>query len=160
MMTTVGVFVDEEPSFVRHLVGYCGLDLVQFHGPQPPGLCAEFLPRSIKSIQLRDPGDLSLAASYRGAVRALHFDTHTAGGGGGTGTPCDWKLAREGTLLGVPVILAGGLGPGNAVDAIREVSPWAIDVNSGVEERPGVKSHVLMKALAVNLTSAGKEIHR
>jgi phosphoribosylanthranilate isomerase len=160
MVATVGVFVDEEPSFVRHLMSYCGLDLVQFHGPQTPRLCARFLPRSIKSIHLKSPEDLSRAASYIGAVRALHFDTHAAGGGGGTGMACDWGLAREGALMDVPIILAGGLGLDNAVTAITEVSPFAIDVNSGVEERPGVKDHALMKALADKLENFTVKKHR
>lgn len=157
MMTTVGVFVDEPPSFVDSMIHFCGLDLVQFHGPQTPDMCARFMPRSIKSVHLKDRESLSYAASYKGSVRALHFDTHTSGGGGGTGIPCDWSLARDGAALGLPVVLAGGLGPTNAADAVRAVSPWAVDVNSGVEERPGVKSHALMRELSINLEKCGKE---
>jgi phosphoribosylanthranilate isomerase len=157
-VTLVGVFVDEEASFVRHTIQYCGLDLVQFHGAASPEFCESFFPRSIKSINLNDPAALDFAKSYRGTVRALHFDTHAAGGGGGTGIRCDWNLAREGMLQGLPVILAGGLDPDSAVDALVQLDPYAIDVNSGVEERPGIKSHVLMQRLAGNLEKAGKGV--
>ena len=151
VITTVGVFVDEDPSFVDSMIIRCGLDLVQFHGPQTPDMCARFMPRSIKSVHLKDRESLSYAASYKGSVRALHFDTHSGGGGGGTGIPCDWVLAREGAALGIPVVLAGGIGPANAAVAVRAVSPWAVDVNSGVEARPGVKSHALMRELSNSL---------
>jgi len=156
-VTSVGVFVDEEASFVRHAMKFCGLDLVQFHGPAPPEFCAAFFPRSIKSISLNGREALDVAQSYKGAVRALHFDSHGAGRCGGTGVCCDWSLAREGMRLGLPVILAGGLDPQSAADAVTQIGPHAIDVNSGVEESPGVKSHGLMGRLAANLEKAGKE---
>ncbi len=159
-VTSVGVFMDEEAYFVHHLVEYCGLDLVQFHGDVPPEFCAGFFPRSIKSISLHDHLALAQAESYRGTVRALHFDSHAPGGGGGTGIRCDWNLARNGIFLGLPVILAGGLDPDSAVEALTKLGPYAVDVNSGVEESPGVKSHVLMRRLAANLEKAGKGIKR
>lgn len=158
MITAVGVFLDEDPSFVESMIRYCGLDLVQFHGSQTPWMCARFMPRSIKSVHLKNRESLSFAASYKGSVRALHFDTHAPGGGGGTGVRCDWSLAREGAALGMPVILAGGLGPENAADAVRAASPWAVDVNSGVEEQPGVKSYALMRELSINLEKCGKGV--
>ena len=158
LVTAVGVFVHEEPSMVRRIIDHCGLDLVQFHGPQPPELCARFMPRSIKSIHLADRKSLELADTYVGSVRALHFDTHSAGGGGGTGLTCDWALARQSVRRGVRVIIAGGLGPENAKDAIREADPWAIDVNSGVEKSPGVKCHDLMRALATILKTCERNV--
>jgi phosphoribosylanthranilate isomerase len=156
-VTSVGVFVDEEASVVRHTIEYCGLDLVQFHGARSPEFCADFLPRSIKSISLNDREALARAESYRGAVRAVHFDSHAPGGTGGTGMRCDWGLVREGLLLGFPVIVAGGLDPESAVDAVTKLNAYAIDVNSGVEESPGIKSHMLMRRLATNLENARKE---
>jgi phosphoribosylanthranilate isomerase len=159
-VASVGVFVDEEASFVHRLIEYCGLDLVQFHGDVSPEFCGGFFPRSIKSISLHDHRALAQAEFYRGTVRAFHFDSHAPGGGGGTGTRCDWNLAREGILLGLPVILAGGLDPDSAVEAFTKLEPHAIDVNSGVEESPGVKSHALMRRLAANLEKAGKGIRK
>jgi phosphoribosylanthranilate isomerase len=50
---------------------------------------------------------------------------------GGTGTTFDWTMLPSG--LSQPVILSGGLTPGNVGAAIRQVKPWAVDVSSGVE---------------------------
>ena len=57
----------------------------------------------------------------------------------GSGIPCDWESAREGAQR-TELILAGGLNPGNVAAAIAEVRPFGVDVSSGVEQRPGVKS--------------------
>ena len=64
-----------------------------------------------------------------------------------TGKTFDWKLAKKIKRQGIPIILSGGLGPSNIDRAIRTVKPYAVDVNSGVEERPGKKSYVLMRDL-------------
>ena len=57
---------------------------------------------------------------------------------GGTGQTFDWRLAVEAKALGVPIILAGGLTPGNVADAVRRVRPYAVDVSSGVGDRKSV----------------------
>ena len=69
----------------------------------------------------------------------------TADKAGGTGQTFDWQLAVKIKKIGIPIILSGGLGPANIEEAIRVVRPYAVDVNSGVEERPGKKSFVLMR---------------
>jgi phosphoribosylanthranilate isomerase len=75
------------------------------------------------------------AASFPADADALVMDQSM-----GTGTPYDPAFARELVRSSpVPVILAGGLTPGNVADAIRSVQPYAVDVASGVEVRPGVK---------------------
>ena len=66
---------------------------------------------------------------------------------GGTGKTFDWDLALEAKDMGVPVILAGGLDTFNIEEAISRVHPFAIDINSGIEESPGKKNHELMREL-------------
>ena len=66
------------------------------------------------------------------------LDTHKSGQKGGTGESFDWSLARQAQEYG-PVVLAGGLKPENVAAAIREASPLAVDVASGVEASPGKK---------------------
>jgi phosphoribosylanthranilate isomerase len=71
----------------------------------------------------------------------LLFDT-----GGGTGRVFDWNLLAHYKST-KPFFLAGGINPGNVAEAIEKTNPYAIDVASGVEERPGVKDHRKLRAL-------------
>ncbi len=144
---TVGVFVNEEPATIKEIIQFCGLDLVQLHGDESPDLCQELMPYTIKAFQLKDESSLSAIDPYLGRVRALLFDTYSEEKRGGTGRTFDWELAVRGKELGVPIILAGGLTPSNIQQAISTVRPFAVDVNSGVEERPAKKSPLLMRRL-------------
>jgi phosphoribosylanthranilate isomerase len=144
---TVGVFVNEDPAVIKNVKHYCGLDLVQLHGDESPDLCAELMPYAIKALRIKDESSLRTARPYRGKVRALLLDTYSKDKAGGTGETFDWQLAIKIKKLGVPIILAGGLGPSNINDAISTVRPYAVDVNSGVEEHPGKKNHTLIEDL-------------
>jgi phosphoribosylanthranilate isomerase len=62
----------------------------------------------------------------------VHVDAHVKGMYGGTGTVADWFVAAD-FAQRYPVILAGGLAPGNVADAVWRVHPFAVDVSSGVE---------------------------
>ena len=88
----------------------------------------------------------TLAREYAEAgAAALLLDAQVGGRSGGTGRRCDWSLAAA--LAGaasLPVILAGGLNPENLEEAARQVRPAGLDVSSGVEEAPGVKSEALL----------------
>jgi phosphoribosylanthranilate isomerase len=147
LVQTVGVFVNEAPSRVQEIMGFCGLDLAQLHGDESPDDCEALTPRAIKALRLRDESSLAVAATYRGKVRAVLLDSYVKGRRGGTGTTLDWDLAARGLELGIPVILAGGLNPGNVRRAVSVVRPFGIDVSSGVEERPGRKSAALLDRL-------------
>ena len=144
---TVGVFVDEEPAAIKEMIHYCGLDLVQLHGDESPDLCCDLMPYTIKALRIKDESSLRTSRIYLGKVRALLLDTYSKGKAGGSGKTFDWQLAIKIKKLGIPIILAGGLGPSNIDGAINTVRPYAVDVNSGVEERPGKKSRALMKDL-------------
>jgi phosphoribosylanthranilate isomerase len=144
---TVGVFVDEGSAAIKEMIHYCGLDLVQLHGDESPDLCCELMPYTIKALRIKDESSLRTSWIYHGRVRALLLDAYSKDKAGGTGKTCDWQLAIKIKKLGTPIILAGGLGPSNIDDAVSTVRPYAVDVNSGVEDRPGKKSHTLMKDL-------------
>jgi len=146
-MKTVGVFVNEKAAIIREYINYCGLDLVQLHGDEPPDFCRQLMPHTIKAVRIKDESSLEMCSAYQGNVRALLLDTYAADKAGGTGKTFDWQLALKIKETGIPVILSGGLGPSNIEAAIRVVRPYAVDVNSGVEERPGKKSFALMKEL-------------
>jgi phosphoribosylanthranilate isomerase len=144
---TVGVFFNETLATIREVMQYCGLDLVQLHGDESPAFCDELMPYTIKSLRVKGESCLQTSRAYRGKVRALLLDTYSEEKVGGTGKTFDWKLAIKVKKAGIPIILAGGLGPTNVNLAIQTVNPYAVDVNSGIEEYPGKKDPVLMKAL-------------
>ena len=144
---TVGVFVNEEPERIREIMAFCGLDLVQLHGDESPEMCESLMPRCIKAIRVRSKSTLKKARAYAGKVRALLLDTYSEEKRGGTGSTFDWDLAGEAKSTGIPIILAGGLHPDNIEEAIMTVRPFAVDINSGIEQSPGKKSRFLMEEL-------------
>jgi phosphoribosylanthranilate isomerase len=144
---TVGVFVNEGHATIREIKHFCKLDLVQLHGDESPDFCHALMPYSIKALRIKDSLSLPSIKAYQGKVRALLLDTYSKDRAGGTGKTFDWKLASKIQKLGMPIILSGGLGPSNIAEAISTVKPYAVDVNSGVEERPGKKNTGLMKDL-------------
>ncbi len=144
---TVGVFVNEKPARIREIMAFCGLDLVQLHGDESPEMCDTLMPRCVKAIRVRYKSSLETIRSYRGKTRAFLLDAYSEKARGGTGNTFDWGLAREAKNIGTPIILAGGLHPDNIEEAILTVRPFAVDINSGVEQRPGEKSRFLMERL-------------
>ena len=134
-VATVGLFVDPEPDAVRAALATVPLDLLQFHGHEPPELCRAFARPYVKAVpvgeQATTEGLLEYAARYADAAGWL-FDAPPSGGlPGGTGKTFDWDaLPRD---LARPLVLSGGLNPGNVGAAIRRARPWAVDVSSGVE---------------------------
>ena len=145
---TVGVFVDEDLTTIRDIMKFCGLDLIQLHGNEPPEVCRQLMPQVVKAFRLKAASSLLPIKRYHGQVRALLLDTYQQGVKGGTGKTFDWNLVANNVReFDMPVILSGGLTPSNVQAAISVVKPYAIDVNSGVEDQPGKKSLTLMKEL-------------
>ena len=151
LVKTVGVFVNEEPARLKEIMAFCGLDLVQLHGKEPPQTCRELSPRVIKAFRVGDRSSLAELGSYVGKVRAYLLDTFVVGKKGGTGETFDWHLAAGARAFGVPVILSGGLNTSNITAAVSSLHPYAVDVNSGVEEKPGKKSERLMSEFMENI---------
>ena len=148
---TVGVFVNENPAKIKQIMRHCGLDLIQLHGDESPDLCSVFMPHTIKALRIRDQSCLETSRVYYGNVRALLLDTYSKDKAGGTGKTFDWSLAVKIKELGIPIILSGGLGPSNINLAFQTVRPYAVDVNSGIEDYPGKKNPILMKAVMTPL---------
>lgn len=143
-VTSVGLFVDAEPAFVRAVLSGVTLDLLQFHGDEPPEYCVAFQRPWIKAVRMRPGTDLrELVERYRGAS-ALLLDTYDSAAAGGTGRRFDWDLVPA--WLAPHIVLAGGLNPSNVGDAIRRLRPYGVDVSGGVESAKGVKDRVKMEA--------------
>jgi phosphoribosylanthranilate isomerase len=137
-VATVGVFVDEDAGRVMEIAREAGLGAVQLHGHETPAYCTQMGISVIKALRVRDEGDIRTLARYE--VSAFLLDTYKEGQMGGTGEVFDWDLALKAKQGKTPIILSGGLNPDNVAKAVEKVRPYAVDVSSGVEVKPGVKN--------------------
>jgi phosphoribosylanthranilate isomerase len=138
-VSKVGVFVDEKPDSIRQISELCRLDIVQLHGQESSRFCQQLNKPVIKGIGLQRKEDLINLLPYsKNVVTALLLDSYSEKIPGGTGRSFDWDLAKQAKAYG-RIILAGGLSPENVRQAINEVQPYAVDVSTGVELRPGKK---------------------
>ena len=131
MPDRVGVFVNEEADFINDVVEQAGLHFVQLHGDESLEFCQRIHRPVIKALSLRNEDDRHKVNEYRDVAWRILLDTPTVQWGG-TGVPHDWELART-IAQEIPILLAGGLTPENIAEAIRQVSPWGLDVSSGIE---------------------------
>ena len=143
----VGVFVNWEPQVVDAVARAARLGSVQLHGAESPEEVAELARgrRVTKAVQVKHGFRVASLARYR-AADAILLDGFARGLHGGTGRTLDWKLARAASRYG-RIILAGGLTAENIAEAIRVAQPFAVDVASGVESRPGRKDPAKLRAL-------------
>jgi phosphoribosylanthranilate isomerase len=148
-VTKVGVFVNEDPRKVLEILSYAHLDFAQLHGDEPPEVCDYIGPsRVIKVFRLKTVSEVEKIKPYVGKIRAILLDTFSKDSYGGTGKTFDWSIAKavKETFPDIPLILSGGLNPENVSLAVKEVEPFAVDVSSGVEEKPGKKDKKKVKA--------------
>ncbi|MFL5351533.1 phosphoribosylanthranilate isomerase [Archangium sp.] len=145
--SVVGVFVNESADVIRARVRDSGLTAVQLHGDEPPEACAGFGVPVIKALRVKGLEDVEKARTYVGVgdVAALLLDGAAPGYGGG-GVGFDWSLVARLADAGVPVLVAGGLHPGNVQEAVRATRPYGVDVASGVEVSPGIKNADAVRA--------------
>jgi len=155
-VTVVALFVDPEPALVRQTLAQVPVDLLQFHGDEPPEACAAYGRPYIKAVAMRDGVDLRACARRYATASGLLVDSFREGLKGGTGVTFDWS--RIPVDLGKPIVLAGGLDPDNVGEAVRRVRPYAVDVSGGVEVSRGVKdpSRVAAFIRGVNSASASE----
>jgi len=140
----VGVFADMDYEDILDTIEQTGIACVQLHGKETPKQLAKYPVPVYKSFRVDSSFNPEILRRYKGTAYLL--DTKISGELGGTGQTFDWEIAVKAKEYG-RIILAGGLTPENIVEAVRQVQPYAVDVNSGVEERPGKKSHAKLKLL-------------
>ncbi len=143
-ITTVGLFVNAEPATVRAALRVVPLTLLQFHGDEEPDYCAAFSWPYLKAVPMGAGADVYDYEQRFATAAGLLLDSHGGAQTGGSGQGFDW--ARIPAERHKPLILAGGLHPGNVAAAIRQVRPEAVDVSSGVEAAKGVKDGALIRA--------------
>ncbi len=135
-VSAVGLFVNARRREVEAVLSEVRLDLLQFHGDEPPEDCQGFGLGYLRAAGVRSGLDLIEFAKAWPHARGLLFDTHSIGYGG-SGKVFDWSLIPA--ELAPRAVLSGGLNAQNVTEAILSVRPYAVDVSSGVEAAPGIK---------------------
>jgi phosphoribosylanthranilate isomerase len=141
----VGLFVNAKPSEINSLQAFVRFTAAQLHGDESPAIVSEVTRTVpvIKAFRVAADFPLSTLDKYHDAFAFL-LDGSRAGQFGGTGASADWNVAHR-AVAAHRIILAGGLTPENVGAAIRSVRPYAVDVASGVESKPGKKDHMRLK---------------
>jgi phosphoribosylanthranilate isomerase len=143
-----GLFVDDDDARIAAILAAAPLDLLQLHGSETPervaAIKAKFGLPVMKVIKVRDAADVARAAEYEAVADRILFDAQPPAEmknalPGGNAVSFDWSLL-QGFRSRLPWMLSGGLTPANLAEAVRRTGAPAVDVASGVEDRPGEKS--------------------
>jgi len=154
MVCPVGLFVNTPHDEVRDIANTLNLHTVQLHGDEPPEVVAQLSDLSVIKAVRCDAVTLPQSLQrWRSAIvkmqlahlTGLLLETAGTAAPGGTGVENDWAgiaaVAGPGQVTGLPpLIVSGGLTPENVGSVIRRLRPWAVDVSTGIEQGPGLKS--------------------
>ena len=154
-VSLVGVFVNQPVDEVLATARAAGLTGIQLHGDEDAGAYAAEGLRLVKAVPVAEAFTADALTAIPPDVTVL-LDAHDPVRRGGTGRTIDWTRAAEAARLR-PIILSGGLTPGNIRTAVRTVRPYAVDVSSGVESAPGVKDESRLRSLFAALRSESVE---
>lgn len=146
LVDVVALFVNADSDHVRQVIAQVQPDILQFHGDESPDYCRQFGRRYMRAFRVGGPG-LDTPENVRTAclefpdASAWLFDSYSAGYGG-SGRSFDFALldVLRADPSARPMVLAGGLNAQSVADAMVRLRPYAVDVSSGVEVLPGVKS--------------------
>lgn len=156
----VGVFVNQPLDDVNRIAKETGLDYVQLHGEESPEYCQLVETSVIKAIHIEEESvDYLLKhqiEQYAEVADYLLFDTKIDGLWGGTGNSFDWSMIQD-LDINAPFFLSGGLNTDNIKEAIETVQPFAIDVSSSLEHKPGVKDFGKIEAFMNEIRSLETE---
>ena len=152
-VSTVALFVNPELKDVNEVIKQMRPSLLQFHGDEDPGFCASFGVPFLKAFRIGAPNldttaKVAMTCQSFSQAAGWLFDSYTAAFGG-SGQSFDYGLLaglQEVGFAARPLIISGGLNAQNVQAAIQRITPWAVDVSSGVEERPGIKCVQKMQA--------------
>lgn len=151
----VGVFVDQPAELVHEVSDRVGLDLVQFHGNEEPGLVGMFGDRAIKVFRIGADFDSSVLSEFPDVWGYLFDCDHpTLFGGSGVAWPYERVVDVSRSK---PIIIAGGLRPSNVAEAIARSGADIVDVSSGIESQPGFKDSESMERFIHEVHHAEEE---
>jgi phosphoribosylanthranilate isomerase len=154
----VGLFVNAKPPEINSLHAFVRFTAAQLHGDETPAIVSEVTRTVpvIKAFRVAADFPLSTLDKYHDAFGFL-LDGSRTGQFGGTGASADWNVARR-AAAAHRIILAGGLTPENVGAGIRSVRPYAVDVASGVESKPGKKDHMRLKEFIEEVRRAEQQL--
>lgn len=160
-LNTVALFKNASNEEIEKVLKQVDIDYLQFHGQEDADFCSAFGFPYIKAIAM---GEGSEGSDYAKQIDEhidyadmLLFDSHQRGADGGSGETFDWTQVPDD--LEVPIAIAGGLDANNVGEVIRTVAPFAVDVSSGVEDKPGVKSEERMREFVEAVRAADAECY-
>jgi phosphoribosylanthranilate isomerase len=162
LVSTVGVFVNWDSASIIALAKSLRLSALQLHGEESAAVTSECA-RHFPVIKAFRTGSKFQFTQFRvhNAASSFLLDAATSEtkskSYGGTGRVADWKIAKRAAAK-YPILLAGGLTPENIADAIDSVRPYAVDVASGVESRPGKKDPAKLRAFFAEVARANREV--
>ncbi len=158
----VGLLVDPDDALLDRVLSTVALDVIQLHGKEPPARVQAVRARAglpvMKALGIATADDLAAAADYEDVADRLLLDAKAPPGAdrpGGNAAAFDWTLLRKGRRPRRPWLLAGGLTPANAAEAVRVADAPGIDVSSGVESAPGRKDSEKIRGLVAAIRAAG-----
>lgn len=149
-VSLVGVFVDCDVETINHYSDQTGLDLIQLHGNETNEFGKQLYRPFVKAIRAQSADQINKQAGLFPDAKALLLDPYVKGQHGGTGKQLDLSLWP--TKASQPLILAGGLSSENVGNAVQSVGPFAVDLNSGIEDSPGMKNISLLEQAIKNLS--------
>jgi phosphoribosylanthranilate isomerase len=168
----IGVFHSMNFEEIATSIRTAGLTGAQLHGGFSPDLIQSLADQfpGLRIIQTThwnvtpgaqaatSPEEALISLRENTQINAVLVDSRTATASGGTGIAFDWEAARQSlaALAPKPLIVAGGLHPGNVQQAIAVLWPWGVDVASGVESHPGRKDPEKLAAFLTNARNSGK----
>jgi phosphoribosylanthranilate isomerase len=150
----VGVFVDSKVEDAKEMFHHAGLTMAQVYGESVDEWYAWYESEGTK-LMWAIPGNalrkgvFTSLGSYKKRITALLVDSGSRDRPGGTGVRFDWEDAKVGIWhlgLRVRIVVAGGLTAENVNEAIKTLTPWGVDVVSGVEASPGKKDPEKVRA--------------
>ncbi len=147
-VTAVGIFVDEAMESIQKTIRSVPLKMVQLHGNETPDYCRQVKSlgvKVVKVVRLEKALEEAHTAPYDEEVDFFIFDAFSPDMAGGTGVPFNWDWLLSVSSLSKPWFLAGGLNPGNVLEAIKKTHAPYVDVCSGVEKSPTRKDYEAMK---------------
>ena len=143
-VSRVGLLVNAEPQQIEAILQKVPLSLLQFHGDEDNAMCQQFGMPFIKALRVQEGMDIEAEISRFPDACGFLLDAYHPQHYGGSGVYFDWQQFPHSAEQ--PIILAGGLTPDNVGDAVHTLTPYAVDVSSGVEREKGVKDATKIRA--------------